>query len=70
MFSLPGRHWLLDIWYARQRRLDLDLLWPACKEKAKDLDHAKVAFAFHAFHDKAWLWLGEDHIRQILKALE
>jgi hypothetical protein len=28
--------------------------------EANDLDHAKAAFAVHAYHDPAWLELGED----------
>ena len=52
------RHW----YYRRLRKLDLDIMWPICKEKAIDLDHAKAAFAYHAFHDRAWLVLGEEGI--------
>jgi hypothetical protein len=58
--------WLLNLWYARLRRIDLEVLWPMCFDRASDLDSAKAAFAFHAFNDKAWLVLGEDEvIRQI-----
>jgi hypothetical protein len=41
-------------WKARQRRIDIQVLWPACKTQAVDLDHAKAAFAYHAFNDSAW----------------
>ena len=41
-------------WRKRQRRIDLDILWPTCKRLAPDLDHAKAAFMFHAVNDKAW----------------
>ena len=45
----------LGRWYrAWQRGFDLRVLWPACYKKAPDLDHAKAAFACHAFHDEAW----------------
>jgi hypothetical protein len=47
-------------WHARQRRIDLDVLWPICRREANNLDHAKAAFAVHAYHDPAWLELGED----------
>jgi hypothetical protein len=47
-------------WHARQRRIDLDILWPICRREANDLDHAKAAFAVHAYHDPAWLELGDD----------
>ena len=41
----------LNYWWARQRAIDLEILWPICKENARDLDHAKAAFAMHAFDD-------------------
>lgn len=56
--------WLISLWRKRQRAIDLDVLWPACKQEAPDLDHAKAAFAVHAFHDPAWLALGKDEIRR------
>jgi hypothetical protein len=49
-------------WYARLRRIDLDILWPSCKEQARDLDMARAAFACHAFNDEAWMFLGEDTV--------
>lgn len=55
-------NWLLDIWQYRQRAIDLDILWPTCRANATDLDHARAAFAYHAFHDPAWLALGHDEI--------
>jgi hypothetical protein len=36
------------------RRLDADILWTICKERAIDLDHAKSAFYFHIVNDPAW----------------
>jgi hypothetical protein len=59
-----------DLWYARCRRLDLELLWPTCLANATSLTHAKAAFAFHAYHDKAWLSLGKDHIHAVIDALD
>ena len=53
---------LLDWGPNRQRSIDLEILWPVCKEQAVDLDHARAAFLCHAFHDPAWLRLGEDEI--------
>jgi hypothetical protein len=47
-------------WHARQRRIDLDILWPICRREANDLDHAKAAFAVHAYHNPAWLELGDE----------
>jgi hypothetical protein len=51
---------IMNWWWARMRRIDLEILWPTCKREARDLDHAKSAFAYHAYNDRAWLCLGED----------
>jgi hypothetical protein len=57
------------LWRSRQRRIDLDILWPVCKREAlaryapdEALDRARAAFAYHAFNDPAWLCLGEEMI--------
>lgn len=42
-------------WWSRQRAIDLRILWPACKEGAASIDHARAAFALHAFNDPAWV---------------
>jgi hypothetical protein len=60
---------LMRWWRAHQRQIDLDILWPACKAEAADLDHAKAAFAVHAFNDRAWLVLGEDEIIRFIEDL-
>jgi hypothetical protein len=57
-------------WYARQRRIDMEILWPCCVEGAHDLDHAKVAFAIHCFQDPAWLELGEKEIFHFIDRLD
>jgi hypothetical protein len=45
---------ILRYWRKLQRRTDMNTLWPACKEHAKSLDHARVAFYAHASNDTAW----------------
>jgi hypothetical protein len=57
-------------WYRRQRRIDMEVLWPACVAAAVDLEHAKAAFAVHAFHDPAWLALGRLNLRGLIDTLE
>lgn len=59
------RYW----WAARRRKIDLEILWPACKGQAPDLDHAKAAFAVHAFQDPAWMILGEEEIKSQIDGL-
>lgn len=61
---------ILAMWRRRQRKIDLEILWPICVRGANDLDHAKAAFAVHAFNDPAWLELGEDAIFQFVDRLE
>lgn len=57
-------------WWSRQRAVDLQVLWPACKEMAPDLDHAKAAFMLHAINDPAWArHYGED-LWQVVDALQ
>jgi hypothetical protein len=46
--------YLFDLWDGMNRSSDLTLLWPACKEHAPHLDHAKMAFFMHVQHDPAW----------------
>jgi hypothetical protein len=60
---------VMDWWHARQRSIDLQVLWPACKANAKDIDHAKAAFAVHAFNDRAWVCLSEEEIKRRIDAL-
>ncbi len=62
--------WLLNWWHKRQRAIDLQILWPSCREVAQgNLDAARAAFAVHAFQDEAWLCLGEDEIKRIIDGL-
>jgi hypothetical protein len=53
----------------QRRRNDVELLWPSCVKQAPDLDHAKAAFAFHAFNDEAWKPLGPDEIARRIDRL-
>ena len=62
--------WLLNWWHARQRAIDLQILWPSCRDQARDLDHAKAAFAVHAFNDTAWTCLGEREVCRLIDELE
>ena len=56
--------WLFKWWRKRQRQIDLDILWPVCKESAINLDWAKAAFAYHCFNDHAWM---ADYTKEELK---
>jgi hypothetical protein len=60
---------IVNWWRARMRRYDLEILWPICKREADNLDHAKAAFAVHAYHDPAWLCLGEDRLFAAIEEL-
>ncbi len=51
---------LINLWrewcWERQRAIDLDVLWPIIKERARgDLAMAHEAFFMHAFNDPAWV---------------
>lgn len=57
-------------WWARQRAIDLKILWPICKEQAPDIHHARAAFAVHAFRDPAWVeFYGRRRLRKIIGGL-
>ena len=58
------------LWYLHLRRIDLCVLWSACHQNAHDLEHAKLAFAAHAFHDHAWLTLSNPEITRIIDRLK
>ncbi len=45
------RNW----WWKRQRNMDLNYLWPACKQTAPTMAVAKAMFASHAFRDACWI---------------
>ena len=62
--------WLQGLWHARQRKIDMDVLWPSCIAQARDLDHAKAAFAVHAFNDPAWMFLGRDAVHSFIDDLQ
>jgi hypothetical protein len=62
--------WLLGLYYARLRRIDLEILWPSCRDQAWSIDHARAAFAVHAFRDPAWLFLGHDEIANTIDRLQ
>ena len=61
--------WLFNFWYRRQRAIDLEFLWPSCRDQAPDLARARAAFALHAVQDRAWMALGEDEIARRIARL-
>jgi hypothetical protein len=58
-------HLIRSWWRHRQRRIDLQILWPSLRAQTSDLEHARRAFAAHALHEPAWLELGEETIDRI-----
>lgn len=62
--------WLQNWLWARQRAIDLAVLWPQCKEIAPDLDHARAAFAVHAFNDPAWVRYYKDRLVNVIGELK
>jgi hypothetical protein len=46
--------WLLGIFDKINRRTDMQIFWPVCKETALSLDHAKAIFFMHVSNDTAW----------------
>jgi hypothetical protein len=52
------------------RRIDLQILWPRCKARASDLNHAKAAFAMHVLNDEAWTSLGIPELMKRIDSLD
>ena len=58
--------WLRDWHYARLRRIDVELFWPALKKHAPDITRARQAFYVHADRENAWRALPwQEAVRQI-----
>lgn len=60
---------LREWWWARQRKMDLLLLWPQCKQLAPTLQLAKVAFMYHAVNDPAWSHYYGDKLPSVIDSL-
>lgn len=59
-----------DMYNERRRRIDVEVLWPSCRDQAESLEYARAAFSLHAHSDPAWLRLGHDEIVRRIEALE
>ena len=67
--------WLRNLWWARQRSIDLEILWPSIKDHVKGtkltINDAHAAFAFHAFNDPCWIdFYGKDKLMKIIDQME
>jgi hypothetical protein len=62
--------WLIRWWHRHQRKVDVQILWPSCRELCADLNQAKAAFAQHAYNDAAWQELGDAEIRHQIDLLK
>ncbi len=64
------RNIIRDWWWAKQREIDLDVLWPQCKAKADSLEAARSAFALHAFNTPAWIRHYKEELASVISKLE
>lgn len=56
----------------KQREIDIELVWEACKDLADggDVEHARRAFLAHAMNDPAWTTdLSDAQILEIVNGL-
>lgn len=60
----------LKPYYARLRKIDLEILWPQCVAHASTLMEARAAFALHAYNAAEWLILGDAEIERIILSLQ
>lgn len=47
-------NWIMQWWNKHCREIDFTILWPVCKEHARDLEEARMAFFVHTQMDSAW----------------
>ena len=64
--------WTLIVswWRAKQRKLDLEILWPQLCIAADNIESAKQAFVYHMLHDRAWLALDEEAFSAAIRNLK
>jgi len=67
--------WLRNLWWSRQRSIDMRIFWPICKRQAKDhgmdIENAKAVFAIHAFSDPCWIdFYGEPKLIEIINEMK
>ena len=62
--------WLVRKINARRRRIDLEVLWPACRDNAPNIDRAREVFYLHAVSDEAWTELGFIEMGRIIGELK
>ena len=63
-------NWLTKWWKKRQRRIDVQILWPAIKDNSPSLDLARAAFLAHALYDPAWESLTDAEVFQYIAKLK
>lgn len=61
-------NWLRSKWHARQRRIDMEILWPQLLQQMPILA-ARAVFFRHTKTDPAWRELSEPEILSIVDAL-
>lgn len=65
MFRILER--LYGWWRDRQRAIDLDILWPSCKQHAHSLTDARIAFLKHMSMDPAWSGMTEEELERFVE---
>lgn len=56
-------------WKKRQRAVDIQCLWPSCKENSSDTDSARAAFRLHTMIDEAWSDMSDEEIDHVVATL-
>jgi hypothetical protein len=59
--------WLSRWWKSRQRKIDLQILWPTFKEQADDLAGARAAFMAHMSFDSAYEGMTQKELDDFIK---
>jgi hypothetical protein len=62
--------WMQGCWQERQRKIDIEVLWPSLCQNAPTIDAARRAFGYHATRDSAWTVLPDDERRRRIENLK
>lgn len=61
--------WIFNWWRRRQRKVDMEILWPSIRSQSQNLSRAKLAFRMHINMDPAWQDLSDDEIENVMEKL-
>lgn len=69
-FLIGVRRWfqpVIETSWAMQRKVDIRVLWPVCKQLSLNIEEARHAFLMHAMGDPCWReYYGEKRLKEVV----